>query len=163
MIVTYKFPLPSGATVETDRMRRSLDAAVARLLDTVPQPFPTLTDALPSSAMSKPIAELNHPIRGTDTAATASASSILMAAARHMSNRAAQYDQPGGERSMGRAVTALNVILGREAITESEGWLLLQLLKDVRDRQTPQKPHPDSLEDSAAYAALKAEARLAGR
>ena len=65
-----------------------------------------------------------------------------------------------GERSMGRAVAALNVILGREALTESEGWLLLQILKDVRDRQRP-VPHVDSLEDCVAYAALKAEARLA--
>lgn len=84
---------------------------------------------------------------------------MLTRAAQHMNDRAATYDQPTGERSMGRAVAALNIILGREAITESEGWLLLQLLKDVRDRQRA-RPHEDSLEDAIAYAALKAESRL---
>ena len=88
------------------------------------------------------------------------APTLLDAAAGHMRDRAATYDQPTGERSMGRAVQALNTILGRQALTESEGWLLLQVLKDVRDRQRT-TPHRDSLEDAIAYAALKAEARLA--
>mgnify|MGYP005610400315 FL=1 len=88
------------------------------------------------------------------------APTLLDAAAGHMRDRAATYDQPTGERSMGRAVQALNAILGRQALTESEGWLLLQVLKDVRDRQRT-TPHRDSLEDAIAYAALKAEARLA--
>ena len=88
------------------------------------------------------------------------ASQLLNKASALMEQRGQQYDQPQGERSMGRAVAALNLILGREALTESEGWLLLQILKDVRDRQRP-VPHADSLEDCVAYAALKAEARLA--
>lgn len=87
---------------------------------------------------------------------------LLGAAFNHMRDRAKTYDSPQGERSMGRAVDALNAILGRQAITESEGWLLMQLLKDVRDRQRVDA-HADSLEDGIAYAALKAEARLAGR
>lgn len=64
---------------------------------------------------------------------------------------------------MGRTVQAFNTITGREgerALTESEGWLLMQILKDVRDRQRS-TPHRDSLEDGIAYSALKAEARLA--
>lgn len=88
-----------------------------------------------------------------------SAPELLDAAVCHMRHRAATYDQPAGERSMGRTVAAFNVITGRD-LSESEGWLLLQLLKDVRDRQGGQ-PHRDSLEDCIAYAALKAEARLA--
>jgi tRNA C32,U32 (ribose-2'-O)-methylase TrmJ len=87
------------------------------------------------------------------------ASQLLNKANTLMEQRGQQYDQPQGERSMGRAVTALNTILGRQALTESEGWLLLQILKDVRDRQRG-TPHVDSLEDCVAYAALKAEARL---
>lgn len=71
--------------------------------------------------------------------------------------RAKQYDQPGGERSMGRTVEAFNIITGR-ALTEAEGWLLMQLLKDVRQWQTPGKLHQDSAEDCVSYAALKAEA-----
>lgn len=90
-----------------------------------------------------------------------SAPELLEAAAGHMRDRAEVYDQPQGERSMGRAVAAFNALTGRE-LEESEGWLLLQLLKDARDRQRG-LPHRDSLEDAIAYAALKAEARLAGR
>lgn len=84
---------------------------------------------------------------------------ILNKAATIMEQRGKQYDQPEGERSMGRTVAAFNLIVGREAITESEGWLLMQILKDVRDRQRTE-PHQDSLEDGVAYSALKAEARL---
>lgn len=83
-----------------------------------------------------------------------------------MRDRAATYDKPGGERSMGRTVEAFNAITGRTgdfAISESEGWLLMQILKDVRDRQRVGDPHRDSLEDCIAYAALKAESRIAGR
>jgi hypothetical protein len=110
-----------------------------------PAPAPRATQHGPDSAPTQ---------HGPDSAPT-----LLDAAAGHMRERATTYDQPGGERSMGRTVQALNAILGREALTESEGWLLLQILKDVRDRQRA-APHRDSLEDGIAYAALKAEARL---
>lgn len=86
------------------------------------------------------------------------ASQLLNKAATIMEQRGAQYDKPEGERSMGRTVAAFNIVTGRD-LKESEGWLLLQLLKDVRDRQRS-TPHEDSLEDCIAYAALKAEARL---
>lgn len=78
-----------------------------------------------------------------------------------MRDRAATYDQPEGERSMGKAVEAFNAITGQH-LSESEGWLLLQLLKDVRQWQRPEY-HADSAEDCIAYAALKAEALAAGR
>ena len=84
---------------------------------------------------------------------------ILEQAAKEQTDRARFYDAPNGERSMGKTVAAFNIITGRD-LTESEGWLLMQVLKDVRDRQRVQ-PHVDSLEDCVAYAALKAEARLA--
>jgi hypothetical protein len=96
----------------------------------------------------------------TEQGSKTTAPQILTKAKSIMEDRAATYDQPSGERSMGRAVVALNVILGRAAITESEGWLLMQILKDVRDRQRT-TPHIDSLEDGVAYSALKAEARMA--
>lgn len=76
--------------------------------------------------------------------------------------RARDYDQPGGERSMEATVQAFNIITRRSgelALTESEGWLLMQILKDVRDRSTA-RPHRDSLEDGISYSSLKAEARL---
>ena len=81
----------------------------------------------------------------------------LQAAESHLRDRAATYDAPGGERSMGKAVSAFNAIRDRD-LTEAEGWLLLQLLKDVRLFSAPGY-HADSAEDCIAYAALKAEAK----
>lgn len=82
---------------------------------------------------------------------------LLTVAAKHMRDRAATYDAPGGERSMGKAVAAFNAITGRN-LSEPEGWLLMQVLKDVRLFQRPGY-HADSAEDCIAYAALKAEAK----
>lgn len=50
---------------------------------------------------------------------------------------------------------------GRD-LTEAEGWLLLQVLKDVRQWQNPDKFHEDSALDGVAYSSLKAEALAAG-
>lgn len=82
---------------------------------------------------------------------------ILKNAAAIMEQRAKQYDQPGGERSMGKCVAAFNAITGRE-LREDEGWLLIQILKDVRLYSNPAKFHQDSADDGVAYASLKAEA-----
>lgn len=76
-----------------------------------------------------------------------------------MLERGKQYDKPEGKRSMATTVSAFNTITGQK-LTEAEGWLLLQILKDVRQWQNPAY-HADSAEDCVAYAALKAEA-LAG-
>jgi len=81
---------------------------------------------------------------------------VLETAAQHMKDRAATYDTPNGERSMESTVIAFNAITGH-SIKESEGWLLLQLLKDVR-QWSNKKYHSDSAEDCTAYSALKAEA-----
>lgn len=85
-----------------------------------------------------------------------SAAEFLHKAVAIMEERAKQYDSPAGERSMGRCVAAFNAITGKD-LTESEGWLLLQVLKDVRQWQNPGAFHRDSAEDCIAYAALKAE------
>ena len=85
------------------------------------------------------------------------ASQLLTKAAQLMEERGKQYDKPEGERSMGKCVSAFNIITGH-SLTEAEGWLLLQLLKDVRQWQRPGY-HQDSAEDCIAYAALKAEAK----
>ena len=82
---------------------------------------------------------------------------LLEKAASHMRDRAATYDRPEGERSMAKTVAAFNAITGRD-LTETEGWLLLQVLKDVRLFQRPGY-HADSAEDGIAYAALKAESK----
>lgn len=85
------------------------------------------------------------------------ATDFLKAAIDTQAERGKQYDSPEGERSMGRTVQAFNAITGRD-LTEAEGWLLLQVLKDVRQWQNPDKYHHDSALDGVAYASLKAEA-----
>ncbi len=100
---------------------------------------PTTLRANPNSLIETPAAE------------------ILAKAAAHMEERGKTYDTPGGERSMGKTVAAFNAITGAE-ITEAQGWLLMQLLKDVRLFTRPGY-HADSAEDAIAYAALKAEAK----
>ena len=92
---------------------------------------------------------------------TPKAPELLGRAAMHMHDRAVTYDEPDGERSMGKAITAFNAISGYE-LTESDGWLLMAVLKAVR-AQTRQEPHGDSIEDLIAYAALYGESRSAGR
>jgi len=82
---------------------------------------------------------------------------LLNRAAALMQERAVQYDQPDGERSMGKAVAAFNIITGH-SLTEAEGWLMMGIVKDVRQWQIPGY-HADSAEDRIAYAALTAEAK----
>lgn len=89
--------------------------------------------------------------------APTTAPEFLRRAAEIMEERGKQYDKPQGERSMGKCVAAFNIVTGR-SLTEAEGWLLLQILKDVRLWQRPGF-HRDSAEDAIAYAALKAEAK----
>lgn len=71
--------------------------------------------------------------------------------------RGEQYDKPSGERSMGATVLAFNAITGN-TLEESDGWMLLGLLKLVRQSQNPEKYHHDSALDFVAYASLYAEA-----
>lgn len=70
--------------------------------------------------------------------------------------RGQQYDSPDGERSMAKIVTAFNAITGH-TLTEPEGWLFMQILKDVRQWQTPGKMHEDSCLDGTSFCALKVE------
>lgn len=82
---------------------------------------------------------------------------ILSAAEKHMRDRAATYDTPGGERSMAQTVAVFNTFHGTE-LTEAQGWHFMQILKDVR-LFTRAGYHADSAEDGVAYAGLKAEAK----
>lgn len=83
---------------------------------------------------------------------------ILTRSAEIMAERAKQYDSPQGERSMGKAVAAFNAVTG-QYLSEANGWLLMALLKMVRDNTTTE-PHEDSINDLVAYGALYGEARL---
>jgi hypothetical protein len=84
------------------------------------------------------------------------ASGFLRRADQIMTERGKTYDQPGGERSMGKTVQAFNAITGLN-LTEAHGWLLMECLKNVRQWQRPAF-HQDSADDGVAYSALKAEA-----
>ena len=81
---------------------------------------------------------------------------MLHKAAAIMEDRAATYDQEGGERSMGKTVAAFNIVTGM-SLKESDGWYFMEMLKNVRQYQNPTY-HQDSAEDGVAYSALKGEA-----
>lgn len=117
----------------------------------------TLAGTLTLSGKPVPINDLQYAPQGSDKPPTAA--EILRKAADTMEERGRQYDSPAGERSMGKAVKAFNAITGR-GISVEEGWLLLGLVKSVR-QYTSGKRHEDSAIDHVAYAALEAEEVLA--
>lgn len=84
---------------------------------------------------------------------------ILDKAAGHMRDRASTYDRAKGERSMGKAVAMFNACHGT-SLSEEQGWHLMELVKHVRYFTAPGY-HADSVEDGAAYAALRGEAGAA--
>ena len=88
------------------------------------------------------------------------AANILTAALGHMRERAATYDKPEGERSMGATVDAFQAVTG-VSMTEEQGWLFMALLKAVRSQQGVYRA--DSYEDGAAYFALAGEAAVRDR
>ena len=83
------------------------------------------------------------------------AAHILRKASDHLSQRAKEYDQFAGERSMAKTVEMFNTLTGRH-LTEVEGWKFMAILKMVRSCQGAHKL--DNYEDGAAYFALAAEA-----
>jgi hypothetical protein len=88
------------------------------------------------------------------------AAGILRAAMGHMEQRAATYDKPEGERSMGATVAAFKAVTG-VSMTEEQGWLFMALLKAVRSQQGGYRA--DSYEDGAAYFALAGESAVRDR
>lgn len=85
---------------------------------------------------------------------------ILLAAAEHLKDRASTYDQPQGERSIGKTVAMFDVLTGIN-MTEEQGWLFMACLKMVRAQQG--KYRADSYEDGAAYFALAGESAARDR
>jgi len=105
----------------------------------------------------KAIKDANDAINEGIAVPTPKAAEMLGRAGALLHERGQSYDKPQGERSMGRTVTAFNAITGRD-LTEAEGWLFMQQLKQVR-LFTRSGYHADSAEDNIAYAALMAEAK----
>ena len=93
--------------------------------------------------------------------AQVSALDLLDAAAKHMRDRADTYDKSTGERSMEQTVDIFNRFHGT-ALSETQGWHFMQILKDVRLFSNTSAPHRDSIDDGVAYAALKGESLLKG-
>lgn len=104
------------------------------------------------------IEQLERPGPPPSIAPRVTAPGLLGRARETMEQRAREYDRPGGERSVAAVVAALNAILDRPALTETEGWLFMRLLKDVRMFAAPGY-HDDSAVDGVAYQALMAESR----
>ena len=121
---------------------------------TLPEELPFIDDE-PLQSLNDQCAEIEKVRQSHRTA-----SEIADSALKHIRERAETYDQPTGERSAAKTAKAFNAITGKD-ITESEVWLLLQLLKDVR-QWSRKDYHQDSAEDCIAYAALKAESLEGG-
>ena len=86
-----------------------------------------------------------------------SSQEFLKAAIRIQEERGKEYDKPEGERSMESTVSAFNAITGH-ILTEAEGWLFMEILKNVRLFTAPGF-HCDSAIDGVSYSSLKAEAK----
>ena len=72
-----------------------------------------------------------------------------------MEERGKVYDNSKSERSMGKTINAFNEITNNK-LKESDGWLIMLLLKQVR-QNSQEKFHKDSALDGVAYSSLLAE------
>ncbi len=142
---------------------KSLDAIKAQAVNApyTVQILGDLRSPIEGHTSEEPVQILNGytelPEATVDSEKPRNAAAIADVALHHIKERAATYDSPEGERSALKTATAFNAVTGKN-ITEAEVFLLLQILKDVRQWQIPHKTHKDSIEDCIAYAALKAEA-----
>lgn len=87
------------------------------------------------------------------------APAILRDAAQAIDARATLRDCPSGERSMARTVAAFNALYGH-ALTETQGWQFMSLLKKAR--ASAGAHHLDDYTDDSAYAALAGESAERG-
>ena len=72
--------------------------------------------------------------------------------------RGKNYDK-NEERSAGKVADIFNILRDKD-LTETDVFLILQILKQVRYCQHFDNPHEDSLLDNIAYASLFAEAAM---
>ena len=99
-------------------------------------------------------------MKETDTSTSPTAHHFLEAAQGHLGDRASTYDKPAGERSMERTVNVFAALTDIQ-LTEEQGWLFMEALKQVRSLQGKFKA--DNYEDLAGYAALRGEAAAKAR
>jgi len=86
---------------------------------------------------------------------------FLAEAERTLAKRSVDYDSLTGERSIEKTVALFNLRTGHK-LTETEGWIFMGYLKDVRQDAT-EGLHYDSAVDRVSYAALEAESRVRAR
>lgn len=89
------------------------------------------------------------------------AAEFLDKAAGTILSRGKDYDSPQGERSMEKTVQLFNLRTGHQ-LTETDGWVFLGYLKDVR-QDSAGGAHHDSAVDRINYSLLEAEARFRER
>ena len=94
------------------------------------------------------------------TSTLPAAQDFLEAAKGHLGARAATYDKPTGERSMERTIKTFAALTDIQ-LTEEQGWLFMEALKQVRSLQGKFKA--DNYEDLAGYAALRGESAAKAR
>lgn len=94
----------------------------------------------------------------TEAKQPARAADLINEARRLLTARGEQRDKPSGERSMKATVNAFNALFGT-ALTETQGWQFMELLKI--SRSTGGRVVRDDYVDGSAYAALAGEAALA--
>lgn len=83
---------------------------------------------------------------------------FLNKATETQSSRAGEYDTVGEkERNMRKIVDMFNACTGK-SLTEAEGYLFMECLKNVRLFNAPEF-HEDSAVDGVSYSSLKAEAK----
>lgn len=80
---------------------------------------------------------------------------ILNQAIEAQRDRAATYDSPTGERSMGKTVAMFRILHGFD-LTEEQGWQFMELLKMARSSQGDFKL--DNYVDGSGYASLAGDA-----
>ena len=95
-----------------------------------------------------------------DTITLPTANHFLEAAKGHLGARGVTYDNPAGERSMERTIKVFAALTDIQ-LTEEQGWLFMEALKQVRSLQGKFKA--DNYEDLAGYAALRGEAAAKAR
>jgi len=140
-----------------DRRGNDWDIFAFRILGDIEQPKTAIELQAEEVGIPEPVRLVDDAKPDADGYAPTTATDFLQSALNTLTQRGKDYDKPEGERSAAAVAVAFNAITGRN-LTEAEVWLVLQLVKDVRQWQNPERYHADSALDCVAYAALKAEA-----
>ena len=138
------------------------DVMAFRILGDIEQPKTAIELQAEEVGIPEPVQLVDDAQQAASNDEPTTAPDFLQSALNTLTQRGKDYDKPEGERSAAAVSVAFNAITGRN-LTEAEVWLILQLVKDVRQWQNHERYHADSALDCVAYAALKAEALAGGK